>query len=266
MHNMNTYSPLQLREVFHLEFLRCLGRKIKAQNYCLKGGANLRFFFGSFRYSEDMDLDISGVRVGDLKEIVMKILQAPSFCDALKPLGIERIVPPDISKAKQTETTQRFKIHLITPDGEDLFTKIEFSRRGFSGEITVQAVSTAILRAYKMPPLLAPHYEIQAAIAQKIGALAMRNITQARDIFDLYVLMSQYDDNRQKIKMPRGLNVNKLSKAQENIFGIGFEQFRDTVLSYLTPQDMASYNMPSAWDEVKLKVSNFIDDLKKKYA
>jgi len=257
---------LQLREIFHLEFLRWLGRKIKAQNYCLKGGVNLRFFFGSFRYSEDMDLDISGVKVGILKEVVMKILGAPSFQDNINPFGIERIVPPDISKAKQTETTQRFKVHLITVSGEDLFTKIEFSRRGFSAGIIVQPVSEVILRAYKMPPLLVPHYEVREAVAQKIGALAARNITQARDIFDLYVLTSQYTDLQREITIPANLVISKLTKAYENIFGIGFGQFRDTVLSYLMPEDKDVYNTPSAWDEVKLKVSNFIEELKKKYA
>ncbi|MFH1782415.1 MAG: nucleotidyl transferase AbiEii/AbiGii toxin family protein [Candidatus Omnitrophota bacterium] len=169
-----TYNALQLRELFHLEFLRWFGRKVKAEFYALKGGVNLRFFFNSFRYSEDMDLDIKGVEVDILKDVVMKILQALSFQDTLKPFGIERVVPPNISKAKQTETTQRFKIHLITYAGEDLFTKVEFSRRGFKGKAVVQPASDAILRAYKLAPLLLPHYDIQSAVLQKIEALTDR--------------------------------------------------------------------------------------------
>ncbi|GEM_PF-6279915 len=39
------YNSLQLREVFHLEFLRWFGGKMKAKYYAVKGGANLRFFF-----------------------------------------------------------------------------------------------------------------------------------------------------------------------------------------------------------------------------
>ncbi|MDD4955835.1 MAG: nucleotidyl transferase AbiEii/AbiGii toxin family protein, partial [Candidatus Omnitrophica bacterium] len=122
------YNQLQLREIFHLEFLRWFGKRINPRNYALKGGVNLRFFFNSFRYSEDMDLDISGIRINSLKDEVMKILTALSFSETLKSFGIEKIVPPDISKAKQTQTTQRFKVHLLTSAGEDLFTKIEFSR------------------------------------------------------------------------------------------------------------------------------------------
>jgi hypothetical protein len=73
------YNSLQLREIFHLEFLRWLGKKIKAECYVLKGGVNMRFFFNNFRYSEDMDLDTAGITVERLKEFVMKILQSASF-------------------------------------------------------------------------------------------------------------------------------------------------------------------------------------------
>src|SRR3989338_1383646 len=107
-------SPLQIREVFHLEFLRWFGRKLEADRYVLKGGVNLRLFFKSIRYSEDMDIDLTGVRVDKIKKTVMEILEARGFADSLKSFGIDKIAAPDLAKAKQTETTQRFKIHLLT--------------------------------------------------------------------------------------------------------------------------------------------------------
>ncbi|MCK4423841.1 MAG: nucleotidyl transferase AbiEii/AbiGii toxin family protein [Candidatus Omnitrophica bacterium] len=254
------YNSLQSREIFHLEFLRRLGRKVKTGYYALKGGTNLRFFFQSFRYSEDMDLDISDVEVETLKDTVMKILKSSSFQDILKPFGVERVVPPDISKAKQTQTTQRFKIHLITSAGDDLFTKVEFSRRGFKGNIIVQPVSNIILRAYKLPPLLVSHYDVKSAIMQKIGALAARTVIQARDIFDLYVLSSQVNLNQvEEIKV----NNSLLEKAYENIFQISFEQFRDTVILYLAAEDQEVYNSSVLWDEIKLKVADLIDELRR---
>ncbi len=254
------YDTLQLREAFHLEFLRWLGRSLNVKYYVLKGGVNLRFFFNSTRYSEDMDLDTRIVKIERLKEIVMKILQSISFCDSLKAFGVEKVIPPDIKKAKQTETTQRFKIHLITFAGEDLFTKIEFSRRGYKGEAVIQPVSALILRAYKLPPLLIPHYNISSAIAQKVEALGTRSIIQARDIFDLYILSSQYTPYKTgEIKMSSA----KLTKAYENVFVVTFEQFRDTIISYLPSEEQATYNSPSLWDEIKLKVTNFIDELHK---
>lgn len=255
-----TYNSLELTEVFHLEFLRWLGRKMKVKYYALKRGVNLRFYFNSSRYSEDMDLDVQGVGVKCLKDIVMKILQAPSFQDTLKPFGVEQVMPPDIARAKQTETTQRFKIHLITSAGEDLFTKVEFSRRGFKGKVVVQSVSDIILRVYKLSPLLVPHYALQSAIMQKIEALATRSAIQARDIFDLYILSSQYESPKTKeIK----INNAKLTKAYENVFEISFEQFRDTVIFYLSCEDQAIYNSPPLWDEIKLKVSTLIEELER---
>lgn len=250
------YNQLQLREVFHLEFLRWFGRKVKSEYCALKGGANLRFFFKSMRYSEYIDLDINGVRKEALLDTVMRILESPSFRSGLRPFGIERIIPPDTTKAKQTETTQRFKIHLINSAEEDLFTKIEFSRRGFRGLIAAEPVSDDIIRMYKMAPLLISHYDIYSTVCQKIDALGTRAVTQARDIFDLYVLSSQYEK-----KKPLEIAASKLKIARERTLDISFEQFRDSCVLYLSASDQNSYGRPEAWDEVKLKTVNFLEEL-----
>ncbi len=250
------YESLQLREIFHLEFLRRLGRKLPAASFAVKGGANLRFFFGSIRYSEDIDLDVKGVGVAALKDTVMKILEAGSFLDGLKPHGIERLGLPDMMKAKQTETTQRFKVHLVTAAGEDLFSKVEFSRRGFRGRTETGFVSEAILRGYQMPPLLAPHYGLDSAVAQKIEALATRSEIQARDIFDLHLLSGRQTGGGELGSNARDL----LGKASERVFEVSFAVFRDTVLAYLAPEDRPAYDSAGIWDELKLKVVRFLEE------
>ncbi len=248
--------PLQMREVFHLEFLRWFARKLEADRYVLKGGVNLRLFFKSIRYSEDMDIDIQGARVDKIKKNVMEILEARGFSDSLKSFGIERILAPDLAKAKQTETTQRFKIHLLTTGGEDLFTKVEFSRRGLKGSQVVEPVSNEILRAYKMAPLLVPHYDAASAVAQKIQALAQRTVLQARDIFDLFVLSSQYEGaGRDKLQVSGAV----LKTAHDNIFLIEYPRFRDTVVAYLGAEDQKAYSSPTAWDKIKLQTAHFLE-------
>ena len=254
------YNPLQLREIFHLEFLRWLGKKINPSYYALKGGVNLRFFQNSFRYSEDVDLNVRIIRVDVLRDKVMQILKSIPFQNNLKPFGIDKIVPPDMTKAKQTQTTQRFKIHLITPQNEDFFTKIEFSRREFKNNIKIETVSNIILREYKLAPILIPHYDTISAISQKLDALAKRKITQARDVFDIYILTSQIESSyKEKIKP----SLENIKKARENTFEISFEQFKDTVVSYLLKEDQKIYNSPLVWDEIKLKVVNFISKFEK---
>ena len=256
--NKEIYSILQVRELFHLEFLRWLSRRIRSEFYALKGGTNLRFFFKSFRYSEDMDLDVNALPVEKLKDIVMEILNARSFTDNLRVFNIAQIISPNIAKAKQTRTTQRFKIHLITYSGEDLFTKVEFSRRGMRGAVAVQPVSDTILRLYKLAPLVVPHYDIHSAVSQKIAALAARAVTQARDIFDLFILSSQYDAPEGK----QAKDIAQIAKAHENIFTISFEHFRDTVVLYLSAEDQAAYGNSSMWDEIKLKTARFLEEIK----
>ncbi len=250
------YDSLQLREIFHLEFLRRLGRKVPAGSFAVKGGANLRLFFGSIRYSEDIDLDVTGTGVEALKDTVLRIFEAPSFQGGLKPYGIERLGLPDMAKAKQTETTQRFKLHLLTAAGEDLFTKVEFSRRGFRGSTETGFVSESILRGYQMAPLIAPHYDLDSAIAQKIEALATRTETQARDIFDLHLLSTRRAEGARPGQGAKSL----LSKASERVFEVDFAVFRDTVLAYLADEDRAAYDSAEVWDELKLKVVRFLEE------
>ncbi len=257
------YDSLQQREVFHLEFLRWFSRKVDPRYYALKGGVNMRFFFGSIRYSEDMDLDLTQVRVDAIQDIVLQILRSQNFIDNLRPYSIQSISVPDMVKAKQTQTTQRFKIHLKTFAGEDLFTKVEFSRRGLKDGIVASAVPDSILRAYKLIPVIVPHYNAVAATLQKINALASRPAVQARDIFDLYILSPKLNDSEvNSFKTPK---KEKLERAYENLFSVTFEQFRDSVVSFLSPDEQASYSSSIFWDEIKLKVANLLDELIKRH-
>ena len=251
---------MEQREVFHLVFLRLFASRIKPNSYVLKGGVNLRFFFGSVRYSEDMDLDVKGIDVYLLKEIVMETLSSKVLLLGLRPFQIDDVVLPDMKVAKQTETTQRFKVHLLTATGEDLFTKIEFSRRKFEESVSTESISEKVLKHYKLPPLLISHYKADAAMLQKIRALADRSLTQARDIFDLFVLLSQVEEVEHLSKaIPR----KTLERAYKNVFDLEFAAFRDTVLSYLGKDDQKMYGRKEVWEDVQLKVAHLIEGLMK---
>ncbi len=249
---------LALREVFHIEFLRWFGRAVQPERYVLKGGVNLRLFFGSFRYSEDMDLDVKQISVGRLQKVVMSILTNRSFGNVLKPFGVQAVKPPNIEKAKQTETTQRFKVHLLA-GGQDLYTKVEFSRRGLLGWSLVELIPAAVLRSYRLSPLPVSHYDQGSAIFQKINALATRSTIQARDVFDLYLLSAQSDPAEMK---KFSLSDSFLTKAYEHVFMVHFNQFRDSVVSYLSEEDQASYARAPVWDDIKLKTADFIHGLR----
>ncbi|HAH30743.1 MAG TPA: hypothetical protein DCL44_00330 [Elusimicrobia bacterium] len=251
-------NQLQLREIFHIEFLRYLAADLPMGLWALKGGVNLRLFFKSIRYSEDMDIDVEELPVASVQKRIMRILNSPSFRENLKTYGIAEIKPPDMAAAKQTATTQRFKVHIVSSAGEDYFTKVEFSRRGFQGAPVTEPVPAAVLRPYAMAPFVVAHYPAAIAAAQKISAVLSRSVLQARDIFDLYLLSSQVCPGEMKLPLP---GKDELAKARENILKPGFELFRDAVAVYLAPEDRKIYALPGIWDEIKLTAADFVEEL-----
>ncbi len=241
------YSALQLREVCHLEFLREFVKAIPASAFVLKGGSNLRFFFDSIRYSEDMDIDIRDIPVHQLQDRCLNILKSRSLLNRLRSFGIDEIVPPDMRYAKQTQTVQRFKIHLIVSSGVDIFTKIEFSRRGFDPEHKSEAVGNGVLGAYYLPPLILPHYTTPAVLKQKTRALVSRRKSEARDVFDLYIIGP-------RITRSANLPPEEIRAARERIYSIDYRQYRDQVVEYLAAEDRSHYDSPGTWDEIRLAV------------
>src|SRR5687768_1538565 len=104
------FGPRQAVELFHLVFVRALHASLADKTLlAIKGGINLRFFFGSPRLSEDLDLDVFTMSKGTLENRVDKLLASPAVVAPLKAHGL---VIKDISKPRQTETAQRWKLGL----------------------------------------------------------------------------------------------------------------------------------------------------------
>ena len=250
-------DPLQTREVFHLAFLRALGRSAPLSTFAVKGGCNLRFFFGSIRYSEDLDLDVSGISVDVLRDRIIAILQSSGIVDTLRTFGIDRVQPPRLADAKQTETVQRFKVHLLTTAGEDLPTKIECSRRGLDAPIRAEPVSTTVVAADRLAPIIAPHYTALPAPRQKIRALIGRSEPQARDVFDLYTLSSQPETASPELRA--SFHERDLRHARDRIYEIEYGQYRDTVVTFLAAPDRVTFDSDKIWDEIRLRAVSLIE-------
>lgn len=145
-----------------------------------------------------MDIDVLAGSVQTLRKNGYKILNDGAFQRSLQSFDIADIEVNDPAKAKQTETTQRFRFGLITPAGQRLPTKVEFSRRNSrrnswrnersDGEAESALVDTQVARCYRRLSFRCSHYTGGAAVVQKVRALAGRPVTQARDVFDLAIL------------------------------------------------------------------------------
>ncbi|MES2218421.1 MAG: nucleotidyl transferase AbiEii/AbiGii toxin family protein [Pseudomonadota bacterium] len=253
---MKTYNPRQSVELFHLLFLSQLGRKLDKKFYALKGGCNMRFYFNSIRYSEDMDIDIQTVGKETLFKNVNQIFGSTPFKNILKTHNLEIL---STSTPKQTSTTQRWKILLKSPFSViPLNTKIEFSRREFHGEMDFESITPQILKQYSLMPIMANHYSIESMYKQKILALVGRTETQARDIFDLYLLISSGSN----FQLNDEITNEQLSLAKENALSVSFSDFTGQVVAYLSEDYQTQYSDESVWNNIVMNVLQSLDNYK----
>lgn len=242
------YTDRQLRELFHFCFLERLLKVTELKLYVLKGGVNLRFFFHSPRYSEDMDLDVNAGSVTTLKKNGYKILDDAAFKRNLRTYGIEDIEINDPLKAKHTETTQRFRMRLVKTSGDSLPTKIEFSRRKVSTEpIAIEQIDPEIARLYKKLSFRCQHYPAEVVVLQKIKALAGRVATQARDVFDIGILHA--GGFIAHFQLHKLLSETDINKARENLFLLSYKDYEGQVLEFLEDDAREQYSSSSTWEK-----------------
>ena len=238
-------STLQHVECFHLVFLRLLESRLDRSTWAVKDGVNLRAWFGSLRYSEDLDIDALRGSSHALQARVDKLLASAAFRDMLAAQGLYLA---RVSKPKQTETTQRWKFE-IRAEGASLplHTRVEFSRRGSEEECVLEPVRAEIVRPYGLSAPTANHYTARSAVRHKIQALAGRVETQARDIWDLEWLLRTTGAD------PRPLTP-ALSKAAavalERALSLPFEAFKAQVVPFLARDHQELYETPEAWASI----------------
>ena len=100
------------------------------------------------------------------------------------------------------------------------------------------------------------HYAAEAAIDQKIQALALRSETQARDVFDLELLLRLRAGDVAP-ETPGDI----LRSAVERALELPFEAFEDQVLPFLDPEVVELYDDPAAWEQMKNFVASRIGEL-----
>ncbi len=258
-------DPIQIREAFHCLVLQAIA-PAEGLALRLKGGVNLRFFYGSERYSEDMDLDADPRLRQRLKAVLRKTLHAPTLRRELLLLGIRDLDVPE-KPAKDTDTVLRYKLRLIAA-GVPYPTKIEVSYRGEApaGWARLARPLPKIVDPYLSPGTTFPevgHYLRTPAVWQKITALALRNEVQARDVFDLGLLLSDELDaqlSRVDLHLLRDhLSDQILREAAARTLDMTHDQFEDQVAVFLRPDARTRHT--ATWDTTQVRVASFIEHL-----
>lgn len=253
----------EAREAFHTLLLQYLRTRVDLAHWCVKGGVNLRLFFGSPRYSEDMDLDAHPRPRLALRDAIQEYFRDISIRRRLAALGIRDVVRTSDRPAKDTETTLRFKVRLEIGGGVLLPTKVEVSFRKWSSDDLVlpenadpKVVGRYLSRAEM--PLLLPHYDRTAAIRQKIAALAGRAEVQARDVFDLAVVdrsPGQVDGTQ----LGKAIGRQVLNAARDRAFELGNDAYKSQVLEFLDDSNRAAHS--DKWEEYQLIAATLIESI-----
>jgi hypothetical protein len=242
-------------EFLHLAFLQVLATQIDPARYVLKGGANLRLFYGSFRRSQGIDLDIVGKAGWSTEERVDRVLAGRPFRTFLDLAGVSMTEP---TKPKQSETTRRWKFTVSTARGY-LNTKIEVSGRPHPDpEFELSVLTPRVGREVGLRAIRVQRYLPAAAIRQKVRALAERTQTEPRDVFDLDLLLSRFPEALPAIQADRAI----VDAAIAATFEIEYSAFEDLVVEYLEPEFVDIYRRPEVWDEMVLKVTSALGALR----
>lgn len=251
---MAPLSPAQVTELFHIAFLDVLTKRLDPSRFVLKGGANLRFFFGSVRYSEDIDIDITGVPEWRLAEKVDDILVSAPLAALLRAADLGIV---ESSHPKGTETTQRWKV-AVAPPGKPrpVRTKIEFSYRNGDERFLLEPIPSRIVEPYALRPPSVQHYVAGAPVEQKVAALADRSETQARDVFDLDLLL------RRQPLAAGALERKLLARAADRALELPYAAFRDQVLPFLETDITELYGGEESWIQMQTFVAGKLEEAK----
>ncbi len=238
-----------LRELFHLQVVRQLAARLSGRAWAVKGGICLRLFHRSPRLSEDLDCDAAtGIRSETLRRGVDQVLDGRGLAAALAAAGIASL---DVTRPKQTETTQRWKVALRLAGGGSLATKIEFSRRKGVIAAVPGVPGPDILSVHACPPFAVPHYDAAAMAVQKVLALAAPGRNAVRDLFDLDHLLTHGGGSATDLLRTAGPGA---ADAAAKVAGYTLRQFEEQVLPYLTEELAAAYRRPGAFSDLQRRV------------
>jgi len=258
-------SPVAARELVHLLILQRVVGLRDGGGVTVKGGVNLRLFFSSVRYSEDMDLDGTGEASAAIRSCLKGVFEDRQFTERLQRHGVRGLDPGE-GPNKDTETTFRYKFGVIVGGGVRYPTKVEVSFRARSpaDRMVSEPPEAGILKSFGLASVELRHYVREAAVRQKIEALAGRREAQARDVFDLDVLVRDRATDELIAFLARTLPRRRLEEGYERALGISYGEYEGQVFEFLAEEARLHYGTQSTWDEIRLRTAALIEKVLKR--
>lgn len=211
-----------------------------------------------------MDLDGTVQASATIRDTLKGLVEGGNFARGLRPIGIRELDPGE-GPNKDTDTTFRYKFGIIVTGGIRYPTKIEVSFRDRSGteRTALESPDSAILHTYGLDAFELRHYVRETAVRQKLGALGGRREAQARDVFDLHLLVPHTAPQELLGYLAKELPANTLKEAHARALGITYDEYAGQVIEFLGEQARVTHGNEHAWDEMRLHVAGLIEGVMK---
>lgn len=212
-----------------------------------------------------MDLDGTAETSAAIRNCLKGIFEDSEFTRRLQRFGIRGLDPGE-GPNKDTATTFRYKFGVIVGGGVRYPTKVEvsFRKRHAADHAVVEPPDAPILETYGLDALEVRHYVREAAVRQKIEALGGRREAQARDVFDLQVLLPGAPTEALLQYLAEALRPDRLEEAYSRALAISYREYEGQVFEFLGEQARSRYGAESAWDEIRLRVAALIENVLKR--
>ena len=183
------------REYLQLLFLKYFYDLPKSNQIYFKGGTSIKFLYGSFRFSEDLDFS-SDLKEEEIKSLIQKAIK-----------NLSREIPVSFKQEKSIADSFTGRIFQEISDFSfPLTVRLDISLR----EKPIYIENNYIETIFPISPYpLVVHLAVKEILAEKIRALIIRG--KGRDLFDVWFLLSK------KIEIDRDLVNLKMSFCNRKI-------------------------------------------------
>jgi hypothetical protein len=257
------YIPtgIQAREAVHVLLLRELNQVVGGSATTLKGGVNLRLFWRSVRYSEDMDLDGDSEFSMAIRSRIRSAIEEGRLLRDLRLLGLRGIDPGE-GPNKDTDTVFRYKFNVLGGGDVRYSTKVEVSfRPRHPADVVEQGPADRSITDRYLPrasTINVSHYGRLAAKRQKLVALSGRTIVQARDVFDLHVL-GLHERQSDWSELAAQVDASTLASGLDRALEISYPEFEGQVVEFLSDEARRVFGDRLAWEGIQLMVAQGIE-------
>jgi len=228
------------REYLQLLFLKYFYDLPKSNQIYFKGGTSIKFLYGSFRFSEDLDFS-STLKEEEIKSLIQKAIK-----------NLSREISTSFKQEKSIADSFTGRIFQEISDFSfPLTVRLDISLREKPTYIENNYIETIFPIS---PYPLVVHLAVKEILAEKIRALIIR--AKGRDLFDIWFLLSkkiEIDWDLVNLKMSFYNRKTNLKEIMTVIKEMLDQEIKKDLTKFLPLNQRESVKKVKVWSIEKLK-------------